>query len=299
MRRRQIEVERRFQDDLDEGDRACQRQIHEAGGEEDGEKVEGRGGELRAAQRQLLDRDDGGEGGVFQRADGFVAERGKHRAHRLRRDDAQHHDGGRHAERLARKRLAALDGDNIAANDLGDERRFVQRERETRGLDGGELDPDQRKGVVAEDHLQDERRAAKDDGVGARDDRERPEAAQLHAGENEAHRDAAGKAERRYEKRVDDARQQIGLTEIMKKQFHRGHSRCRKRGRSGSRRAVSPTGLDFQSATTSFGASIWSMGRFHVFISSACRPDFWISVSAAMTASRKSVLLRGTAMPTE
>ena len=110
--------------------------------------------------------------------------------------------------------------DNVAADDLGDEGRFVERQREARRLDRGQLYADHRQRVVAEDHLQDERGSTKDDGVGARDDGQDGKPAELHSGEHDPHRQAAAEAKSRDEKRVEDAGEQIGLAEIMEEKFH-------------------------------------------------------------------------------
>jgi hypothetical protein len=96
-------------------------------------------------------------------------------------------------------------------NDLGDEGRFVQRQRQARRFYGGQLYADHRQRVVTEDHLQDERRATEDDRIGAGDEREDGKAAELHAGEHDRHHKAAAKAESGDEKRVEDAGKEIGL----------------------------------------------------------------------------------------
>ena len=114
----------------------------------------------------------------------------------------------------------SIDRDDVAANDLGDERRFVERQRKASRLDRGQLYADHRQRVVAEDHLQDERGSTKDDGVGARDDGQDGKPAELHSGEHDPHHQAAAEAKSGDEKRVDDAGQQIGLAEIMEEKFH-------------------------------------------------------------------------------
>ena len=114
-----------------------------------------------------------------------------------------------------------VDTDDSGPQDLGDERGLVQRQRQARGGDRRELDPDMRQRVVGEDKLQDERRAAEDDRVGACDRREGPEAAQLHRRQDQPHREPARQPKPRDDQREVDAFEQIRQAEVVEEQVHR------------------------------------------------------------------------------
>ena len=124
-----------------------------------------------------------------------LPKRRNHGADRLRRDDAPHQHGRRHAQRLPGQDLSPIDAQHAGAQDLRDERRLVGGQRQAGRADRAELDADLRQGVVGEHHLQDQRRAAKDDGVGAGERRQQPEAAELHAGEHQPEHQPAGQPE--------------------------------------------------------------------------------------------------------
>ena len=213
--RRQVEIKQGFHDDLDNGDRTCQYKIHQAGGEEDREEIEICGGQLRTAQRQFLHGHHGGKRRVLESAYRFVAERRNHRANRLRRHNAQHHHGWRHTKRLPGDGLASIDPDDISTNDFSDEWGFVKRKRQPTRLDRSQLYADHRQCVVAEDHLQDQRRSTKDDRIYARNQSQEGKPAELHAGEHDSHRQAAAEANGGDEKCVENAGEQIGLAEVV------------------------------------------------------------------------------------
>ena len=269
-----IEIEQPFEAELDRADRARQNQIEQARGEEDREEIEGRGRELRRAQRQFLHRDDGGKRGILQRADRLVAEGRDHGADRLRRDDPAHQHGRRHAERLTGQELAAIDAEHAGAQHFRDERRLVAGEREAGGHDGGQLDADMRQRVVGEHHLQDQRRAAEDHRVSPRECGEQPEAAELHPREDQAEEQSADQPEGSDLQGQLNAFEQIRQTEVVKEQRHQSTERM-----SGSLKL-------FTSSSHFFRRSMWV-------------PVFCTSISAARTASRKAGLSFGTAMPTE
>ena len=105
----------------------------------------------------------------------FIAERGDHGADRLRRDHPPHQNRRRHAERLARGHLPAIDAEHARAQHLSDEWRFVAGKRQPGSDNRRQFDAYMRQRIVGEDHLQDQRRAAEDHGVGPSDGRQQPE----------------------------------------------------------------------------------------------------------------------------
>src|ERR1700761_5680454 len=128
--------------------------------------------------------------------------------------------------------------------------------------------------IVREHQLQDQRCAAKDHRITAREKSERPDSAQLHAGEHQPHDEPSGKPKECDCDREADALEQIRQREIVQEQVH-------------------------QFETISLGVSRFSAPSDHFFNRSVWMPAFWIATSAAITAARNSGLSFGTPIPTE
>ncbi len=126
----------------------------------------------------------------------------------------------RHPERLAGQHLAAVDAEHAGAQHFGDEGRFVGRERQAGRADRAELQPDLRQRVVGKHHLQDQRRAAEDDGVAPGECGQQPEPAELHRREDQTEHQSADQTEGRHREGEPDARDQVRQTEIVKEQRH-------------------------------------------------------------------------------
>ena len=123
------------------------------------------------APHEVLQGDQGDERGVLEEGDELAAHRGKHPGDRLRQHDASHDLPGRHAEREARMPLSARDGENAGAVYLGEIRARVEAERDGTGDEGGDPDAGQDgEREVNPDELGEQRRAAEDVDVDARDD---------------------------------------------------------------------------------------------------------------------------------
>ena len=150
----------------------------------------------------------------------FIAEGRHHHADRLGRDDPVHQHGGCHAERLTRRDLSPVDPEHPGAQDFGDEGSLVGGEREAGGADRRELYPDMRQRIVDEHQLQDERRPPEDHRVGAGEPGEQPEAAQLHARQNQSHQQPAAEPQTRHGERKADALEKVRQRKIMDKQCH-------------------------------------------------------------------------------
>ena len=129
-------------------------------------------------------------------------------------------------------------------------------------------------GLPNEDQLQDQRRAAKDHRVEAGDGGQRPEPAELHGRQDQSHAEAAQQAKAGHGERETDALEQIRQADVVDEQVHYLTVRIR-------------------------GASRKPVSSDHVLRRPSSMPAFWISTTAASTASRNSGLSFGTAMPTE
>ena len=68
-------------------------------------------------------------------------------------DDAAHQHQRRHAERLPGGDLPRIHPAHAGAQDLGDERRLIGRQRQAGRGDGGQPQADMRQGVVGEHEL--------------------------------------------------------------------------------------------------------------------------------------------------
>jgi hypothetical protein len=131
-----------------------------------------------------------------------------------------------------------MDGVMPSAWHLRDERRLVAGERETCRQHRRQLDADMRQRVIGEHHLQDQRRAAKDHGIGSGDRRQRPEARELQAGEDQSEDQSAAEPEGGHLEGELDALEQIRHAEIVQEQGHQSAVnpsgiRCRRRRRTG------------------------------------------------------------------
>jgi len=100
--------------------------------------------------------------GVLELDDRLIHQRRDHALDRLRQHDAPHGLSRRHAERGAGLRLAAIDRDDAAADDLRIERAAIKRQRQRRRRDRRHLDAGQdRQRVIEPNELHQDRRAAK------------------------------------------------------------------------------------------------------------------------------------------
>ncbi|MGY3366218.1 hypothetical protein ACVWZL_003343 [Bradyrhizobium sp. GM2.4] len=113
------------------------------------------------------------------------------------------------------RHLPAVDTEHAGAQHLGDERRLVAGQRKVGGQHRRQLDPDMRQRVVGEHHLQDQRRAAEDHGVGPGDRRQQPEAGELHAGEDQSKDQSAAEPEGSHLEGELDALEQIRHAQVM------------------------------------------------------------------------------------
>jgi len=130
------------------------RQIDQCRRGEHREELEVLTDDLLGAEGQLVDHNDRGDRGALDHADRLIGNARQDRAHRLRHDDPAQGQPARHPKRRRRNRLAAADRQNAAADDLGAERRLVQRKSDDRGREGVELDADRRQYVIDEHQLQ-------------------------------------------------------------------------------------------------------------------------------------------------
>ena len=107
-----------------------------------------------AAEGELVDENHRGDRGALEHGNHVVGEPRQDRAHRLRQDDAPQGQERPHAERGRGDALVAVHRQDAAADDLGAERGFVEREADHRRREAVELDADRRQGVVEKDELQ-------------------------------------------------------------------------------------------------------------------------------------------------
>ena len=144
----------------DGGTRPAHGKVEQRNQRKDGDVLEGGRSEQLSFEHQLADGQDRQQRGVLEQADKDVADRRDDDADRLRDDDDAHDPGARHADRQSGLGLAAIDGLDAGAVDLGEVGGIGGAHADDAGCPWVQPDARERQDVIEIEQLQQHRRAA-------------------------------------------------------------------------------------------------------------------------------------------
>ena len=209
-----LQIEAPLEQRLSDRNGAGHGEIDDAGRGEHREEPEVLPDDLLTAERQLVDEDHRGDRRPLDHADHVIGHARQDRLHGLRQDDAAQGQERAHAEGGCGDSLAAVHGQDAAANDLSAERRLVQGEAEHCGCERIEGDSEGRQRVVDEDKLQELRRASHEPDVEPGDGSHRRPAGHAHERKPQTQNHSPDHRERRDLDRKPCALQQKGVDDI-------------------------------------------------------------------------------------